>query len=115
MPTLPTSVRAGSPEHLAKLRKSSALGAEAKRVPEGSKGKSHEYVTIKHEGAWKHEHRVVAERALGRPLRRDEYVHHINMREDDNRPSNLLICDAGYHRWLHAQYAKRFAELHLGG
>jgi HNH endonuclease len=46
------------------------------------------------------EHRLIAMRVLGRPLERDEVVHHINSRADDNRPENLLICSASYHSWL---------------
>jgi hypothetical protein len=58
-------------------------------------------------------HIEIAERALGRRMERGEHVHHINMNRQDNRPSNLLICSANYHTWLHGRYAKRFAELHL--
>jgi hypothetical protein len=58
-------------------------------------------------------HIEIAERVLGRPLKKGEVVHHINCRRDDNRNSNLLICSSKYHSWLHWQYAQRFAALHL--
>lgn len=50
-----------------------------------------------------HEHRVVAERAMGRRLKRNEVVHHIDGDKANNRNDNLLICSVKYHSWLHAR------------
>jgi len=62
------------------------------------KTKRHKYISI-----WKPEHpinyngrvlehRLIVEKIIGRYLKKEEIVHHINYLEDDNRKENLFLC-----------------------
>lgn len=51
----------------------------------------------------KKEHVLIAEQTLGRSLRRNEVVHHINCNPLDNRRENLMICTRAYHQSLHCR------------
>lgn len=71
------------------------------------------YPTVVINGKTRRVHTLIAEQTLGRPLKKNEVVHHINMDKHDNRRCNLLICDKAYHRYLHhameVAYARRIS------
>ena len=49
------------------------------------------------------EHRLVAEKKLGRYLEKYEDVHHINFKKIDNSPENLSVLTSSEHSKLHAR------------
>lgn len=48
-----------------------------------------------------YEHRLVASGKLGRALRGDEHVHHVDLDPMNNDPGNLVVLTNAQHRRLH--------------
>lgn len=49
------------------------------------------------------EHRVIAALKLGRPLKKEEIVHHLDFDHSNNDPENLVICkNVAEHRAYHS-------------
>lgn len=52
------------------------------------------YVYLKLGNYWVQEHRYVVEQFIGRKLRPEERVHHLNEIKTDNRIENLMLFDS---------------------
>lgn len=65
----------------------------------------------------KHEHRVVAERILGRTLRDGEIVHHRDGDKRNNNPENLVVFSSqSEHAKFHAEFRWFLQEIEkIGG
>ena len=58
----------------------------------------------------RHEHRIVAEKKLGRALEKGEIVHHIDCNERNNKPNNLAVMSRAEHARIHFSKDSRIIQ-----
>lgn len=68
---------------------------------------SQKYKYIRNKKMYKSEHRVIVEKMLGRELRQDELVHHIDGNKKNNNPDNLMIVTRAEHAKIHREQIDR--------
>jgi len=55
-------------------------------------------------GEWAYEHRHIMEQKLGRKLKKEEHIHHLNGDTLDNRPENLAVILHSDHSKVHCPF-----------
>lgn len=85
--------RSDAMEHNARISRATVAMRAAKQRGTGKKG------YIKWFG--RHQHRIVAEKMLGRKLRHGEIVHHIDGNGHNNDPRNLVVITQRQHMLEH--------------
>jgi hypothetical protein len=107
--------RQNGARYRARLRSGEKWEGYSYREPSICQDKGYRRISIPSALGYKrrYEHTVIAEKVLGRPLKRGEQVHHINGNKLDNRNCNLLICDVAYHALLHATMSALYQREHF--
>lgn len=97
-------------KYLNKTHANNDIGKRSTKKAIGKKGKSsHGYIRVQlGNGVRQYEHIIIAEKALGRPLKSfgrghpdTEVVHHVYGDKTKNGSGNLVICTHSYHTELH--------------
>ena len=73
-------------------------------------GKDHHLADCR---GYAYEHRLVAERLLGRRLRRGELVHHLDENKANNDDSNIVVL--GSHKWHRFEHRGVMSRLRVPG
>lgn len=99
---------------------SAKCGAEYRKKTGAHKRKGYWYengykVLYTEDGKGIKEHIKIVQDLLGRKLREDEHVHHINGIKDDNRVENLHLMSKGDHSRLHRKKEKEEGKHLFGG
>lgn len=113
-PVCGNEVIGSKPSHTAKKKYCShQCYAQARRGTGEGWADEKGYYWIRVDGRPILRHRHIMEVALGRPLRQDEIVHHINGVKGDDRRENLAIISRGDHQRHHHQRSLyRWAKSH---
>jgi hypothetical protein len=62
-----------------------------------------------------YEHRLVAEEKLGRRLKREEVIHHLNHDKSDNRPENIEVMPSRAHHHVEHRSVHSRTRLRMPG
>lgn len=100
------------------VARTAAWATERVRWPLGTRSHNSDgYITVKvGQGKWVLQHRVLMAQMMGRPLEKEEVVHHIDCNKGNNTVTNLYLCrDKSHHAKVHASLDAAVMELMKAG